>query len=318
MSSQTPTRIEPSRLRIGTRASPLAMRQAEEARQRICRANRLDRDRVELYPIATTGDRRTDRPLADLGGKGLFAREIDSALLDGQIDLAIHSAKDLPGLLPEGLTIAAVLPRQDPRDCLVSGCARTIPELPLGATVGTCSPRRQAQLLHVRPDLSVVPLRGNVGTRLAAVAAGGPLDATLLASAGLRRMGIQGERIHPVAVDELLPALGQGAVAIVVRKGDPDRRRLAERAGDPPSARALDAERGLLGALVGDCHTPIAGLATERAGRIRLVGEILTRDGSRRIRREREGPTSDPSGIGERLAGELLAVAGPGFWESGS
>ena len=191
MAPAMPSRtIQAKRWRLGTRASPLARAQAEEARRRICQANRFDGACLELYPIATTGDRRTDKPLADLGGKALFAKEIDDALLRGEVDLAIHSAKDLPGSLPDGLAIAAALPRGDPLDCLICHSADAISRLPPGARVGTCSPRRRAQLLHRRLDLSVGPLRGNIGTRLAAVEqSGGAFDATILAAAGLQRMG---------------------------------------------------------------------------------------------------------------------------------
>ena len=303
------------RLRLGTRGSPLALAQAREARRRICHASGLGEDAVELYPITTTGDRQTDRPLVELGGKGLFAKEIDRALLSEEIDLAVHSAKDLPGNLPPGLGIAAALPRASPFDCLVCECAPDIGGLPRNAQVGTCSPRRQAQLLHLRPDLEIAPLRGNVGTRLSSVAPRGTLTATVLAAAGLQRLGIGGKSIHAIGPAEMLPAIGQGVIAALVRADDAYSRTLAGHASDPASEFALAAERSLVRCLEGDCHTPVAGLAMVQAGDIRLIGEILTFDGSRRIRKEISGPTEEAEALGRLLASRLLGAAGADFWE---
>ncbi len=305
----------PKRWRLGTRGSPLALVQAEEARRRLCSTNDIARDLVELYPISTTGDRRTDRPLADLGGKGLFAKEIDAALLAGSIDIAIHSAKDLPGELPRGIAIAAALPREDPLDCLICEIAATIRHLPRHSRIGTCSPRRQAQLLHLRPDVEIAPVRGNVGTRLASVAPDGPFTATVLAAAGLRRLGIRGPSIRPIGAAEMLPAVGQGVITALVREDDENSRAVASRMNDPDSACALAAERSLLRALEGDCRSPIAGLALVRNGRVLLEGEILKLDGSERIRDRLAGPIESAASIGETLASALSRSAGPDFWE---
>ena len=309
-----PTRDPARRWRLGTRGSPLALAQAEAARRRICAARHLPLDRVQLYPISTLGDRRRDRPLAELGGKAVFSREIDAALVAGRIDIAIHSAKDLPGILAPGLTIAAALPRADPRDCLVSA-AGDLRRLPPGATVGTGSPRRRAQLLALRPDLEIRPLRGNVGTRLAAVAPAGALAATLLACAGLDRLRLRPPNLHPIHPDDLLPAVGQGVIAAVVRADDPAAADLAAGAGDAATATALAAERGLLAALGGDCHSPIAGHARLHAGEVRLSGEILSPDGSIRFRRQVAGPAAAAADLGAGLAAELNRLAGPGFWD---
>ena len=305
-----------TRWRLGTRGSPLALAQAREARYRMCSANGIAEDAVQVYSIKTTGDRRTDRPLAELGGKGLFAKEIDTALLDGEIDIAIHSAKDLPGMLHPGVRIAATLPREATFDCLVCRTAGTIQQLPRGAPVGTCSPRRHAQLLYLRPDLEILPVRGNVGTRLASVSPQGSLAATVLAAAGVRRLGIRDRAIHPVSVEEMLPAVGQGVIAAVVREGDEESLTFASRASDPFAEYALKAERSLLASLNGDCHSPIAGLALVQSGQIQLTGEILRRDGSERIRKRITGPVETADQLGRELAADLRRSAGPGFWPS--
>ena len=269
---------------------------------------------LKSIPLPLRGDRRTDRPLAELGGKGLFAKEIDTALLDGVIDIAIHSAKDLPGMLPPGVRIAAALPRAEPFDCLVCRRATTIERLPRGARVGTCSPRRRAQLLYSRPDLEILPIRGNIGTRLASVAPKGPLAATVLAAAGLRRLGIRDRDIHPVGVEEMLPAVGQGVIAVVVREDDKESLAFASRASERIAECVLTAERSLLVSLDGDCHSPIAGLALVKSGQIQLTGEILRLDGSERIRKQVAGPVEKADRLGRELAADLTHSAGPEFW----
>jgi hydroxymethylbilane synthase len=280
---------------------------------------------VETVVIRTTGDTVQNRTLADIGGKGLFTKEIDEALLDGRIDVAVHSMKDLPTELPQGLALAAVLPREDPRDVLLlrPGLATSglgaggdvFDLLPIGATVGTASLRRGAQMLARRPDLRVVPMRGNVGTRLDKLGRG-EADATLLAFAGLRRLGLSPAGMIVLSETAMLPAVAQGAIGVVVRDGA---EALAQGLDDPASARCVAAERGFLAALDGSCRTPIAGLATEAAdGRFSLDGMVATPDG-RSLRRRTWIADSDVAdrpdlaactafgaACGRALAGEIV------------
>ena len=243
-------------LKLGTRKSPLAMAQAEEARDRLIAAHGLVRDAIQLVPVTASGDRIQDRPLAEIGGKALWTKELDAWLLSGEIDFAVHSAKDVETIRPEGIAIAAVLPREDVRDVLVG--AESIRALPQGARVGTSAPRRAAQLLHARPDCTVVPFRGNVATRLARLAAD-EADATFLAAAGLNRLGQHGVG-HPLPAAEWLPAPGQGAIAIECRAGDAETRSLLAAIDHSESRRAVMAERALLAALGGNCHSAVAVL----------------------------------------------------------
>jgi hydroxymethylbilane synthase len=262
-------------LRLGTRGSKLARVQAGI----VARALQQRGTACEIVPVKTTGDRILDRPLADAGGKGLFTKELEEALLSGAIDLAVHSMKDVPTALPQGLTIAAILPREDPSDAFIAKRARTLAELPAGARVGTSSVRRKAQLLRSRPDLECVPLRGNVDTRLAKLEAG-ETDAILLALAGLKRLGIA-ERITSVLdPDEWLPSLAQGAAGIEIRLADARTALLIAALNDEAASTELACERAFQAALDGSCRTPIAGLARIEGTRLCFRGEVIAPDGS--------------------------------------
>jgi hydroxymethylbilane synthase len=290
---------------LGTRGSPLALMQANQARQRLAEAHGWEIERIALKVIRTSGDAIQDRPLAEAGGRGLFTKEIDAALLAGAIDAAAHSAKDLPSIMPDGVVIAAYLPREDVRDALVSALADTIEGLPLGATFGAASLRRQAQALRLRPDLKPVLLRGNVETRLNKAESGG-VGATLLALAGLKRLGL-GHRARAVLdIDRFLPAPGQGAIAITARAGDTRVLEALKAISDAETWVTLTAERAFLAELEGSCRTPIAGLARLDAGRLRLTGEVLRPDGSERFDVAAEGAPADAERLG-REAGRDLA-----------
>lgn len=301
-------------LRLGTRGSVLALWQSEFVRERLLAAHPglAAEGGIEIVTIRTTGDRVQDRRLADIGGKGLFAKEIEEALLAGRIDLAVHSLKDLETWLPEGLEIGCVLPREDPRDVLISRGGGGLAALPAGARIGTASLRRQAQILRRRPDLRVLPLRGNVDTRLAKLDRG-EIDATLLALAGLVRLG-RADRVDEILAPEImLPAVGQGALAVECRAEDARMRALLRPLEDPASAACAMAERAMLAALDGSCRTPIAGLAVIEAGRLSLEGLLAAPDGSAEIRGSRAGAVADAAALGRELGVELRRRAGPGF-----
>ena len=302
-------------LRIGTRGSPLALAQATMVREALVAAHPgLAAAPPEIVAIKTTGDRVTERPLADLGGKGLFTKEIEEALLSGAVDLAVHSMKDVPTALPEGLLIASVLPREDPRDALISRDAATLAALPAGAVVGTASLRRKAQILHARPELTVANLRGNVETRIKKIA-DGAADATLLALAGLRRLGLADRARAVLEPDEMLPAVAQGAIGIECRAADEAVRALLAPLDHAESARCIAAERGLLAALDGSCRTPIAALATLAApDRLSLRAMVLRPDGSEVHETARAGPAADAVAMGRDAGAELKARAGPNFF----
>ncbi len=305
----------PSRpLRIGTRGSPMALSQTRAVRDRLVAAHPelAAPDAVEIVTIRTTGDRVQNRPLAEIGGKGLFAKEIDEALRDRRVDLAVHSLKDLETWLPDGIVIACIPPRDDPRDALLSPRWPRLDSLPKGAVVGTASLRRQAQLLHHRPDLKVVALRGNAGTRIRKLDAG-EVDATLLALSGLQRIGCADRATEILPREIMLPAVGQGALAVECRAADEAIRALLAPLDDPPSAACATAERALLAALDGSCHTPIAALAEIEHGALMIEGLLLTPDGSRAIRARRTGAVADAALIGAELGAELRARAGPEF-----
>jgi hydroxymethylbilane synthase len=261
-------------LRLGTRGSKLALAQAGVVREALA-ANEIS---CELVTVRTTGDRIQDRPLAAAGGKGLFAKELEDALLGRRIDLAVHSMKDLPTVLPGGLEIAAVLPREDPRDAFLSFRANSLDALPAGARIGTSSVRRRAQVARQRSDLDIVLLRGNVDTRLAKLDAG-EIDAAILAHAGLKRLGLEHRATMVLPLDAWLPALSQGAIGIEVRKGDAAVEAVAA-SNHSPTAVALACERAFQQALDGSCTTPIGGLAEVADGRLRFRGEVLAPDGS--------------------------------------
>jgi hydroxymethylbilane synthase len=300
-------------LRIGTRGSPLALAQASQVRERLAAAHGIAAERIALEIIRTTGDMIRDRPLAEAGGKGLFTKEIEEALIAGAIDLAVHSAKDMPTVLPAGLTIAAVLPREDPRDVFISRKAKSLRELPAGAKVGTASLRRQALVLRARRDLSVVPMRGNVETRLRKLDAG-EVDATLLALAGLKRLGLQAAATALLPLDEFLPAVGQGVIAIEARADDAKTCALLAAVDDRDTATALAAERAFLAVLDGSCRTPIAGHATIAHGRLAFRGLIAKPDGSETFETARTGAVADAAALGADAGRELRSRAGADFF----
>jgi hydroxymethylbilane synthase len=305
--------LQASTIRIGTRGSPLAMAQTREVRERLEAAHGPGRWIFEVRAIRTSGDRIQDRPLADAGGKGLFTKEIEEALLVGEIDLAVHSMKDMPTLLPVGLTVDCYLPREDVRDAFISSKAATLAGLPKGAVVGTSSLRRQAQVKHLRPDLTIVPLRGNVETRLRKLEEG-VADATLLACAGLKRLGLVERITAPVPTEEMLPAVAQGAIGVETRGGDIAMAELLAPINHEATALAVAAERAFLAKLEGSCRTPIAGLAELAGGRLAFRGMILTPDGHLCHATRREGRPEEALALAEDAAAELLAKAGPDFF----
>jgi hydroxymethylbilane synthase len=302
-------------LRIGTRGSPLALAQAHETRDRLMAAHGLPNEAFTIVVIKTTGDRVLDRALSEIGGKGLFTKEIEEALIAGDIDLAVHSMKDMPTVLPDGLVLAAYLPREDVRDAFVSHRHDSLAALPRGAVVGSSSLRRRAQLLHRRPDLLVVEFRGNVQTRMKKLAEG-VAEATFLACAGLRRLGMEAEIRAPISVEEMLPAVAQGAIGIETRADDAATLGLLSPIGCAETATRLAAERAFLAGLDGSCRTPIGGLATLDDGRLRLRGEIIRPDGSERLTTERLGLAADAAALGADAAAELRSRGGDGFFDA--
>lgn len=300
-------------LKIGTRGSPLAIAQAEEARARLVSRHDLPETAFEIVVIRTTGDAVQDRPLSALGGKGLFTKEIEEALIDQRIDIAVHSMKDMPTVLPEGLGITCVLPRSDVRDAFVSTRYERLDDLPDGALFGTSSLRRRAQLLNRRPDLKMVEFRGNVQTRLSKLGAG-VADATLLAAAGMVRMGRLDLAAGAIEPDILLPAVAQGAIGIEQRLDDDATTALLSAINDEKTSTQLAAERSFLAGLDGSCQTPIAGLATLDGDRVEFQGEIIRPDGSERLATARSGPSSDAAAMGRDAAVELRRRGGDGFF----
>ena len=298
-------------LTLGTRGSPLALAQARETRRRLAAAHDWDEARVAIAVIRTSGDIIQDRPLAEAGGKGLFTKEIDSALLDGRIDFAVHSAKDLPTALPDGVALAGFLSREDPRDALVSALADSIAGLPHGARLGAASLRRRAQALRLRPDLRVELLRGNVETRLAK-AESGAVDATLLAMAGLKRLGLAHRARAALDIDAFLPAVGQGAIALSARQGDARTIEALAAIDDVATATALAAERAYLAVLDGSCRTPIAGHARLEDGRLVLRGQVLREDGSESFETRIAGAAADAARLGAEAGRDLLGRLPPG------
>jgi hydroxymethylbilane synthase len=307
---------DPDLLRIGTRGSPLALAQAHETQALIEAAHGAPTPlgATSIVEIATTGDLVLDRPLADIGGKGLFSKEIDRALLDRRVDLAVHSMKDLETWMPDGIVIAAVLEREDVRDAFISEHHASLFDLPEGAVIGTASVRRQAQILNRRPDLKCVTFRGNVQTRLAKLV-DGQADATILACAGLNRLNKAEVVTQAIDVEDMLPAVAQGAVAVTCRAGDDRVLDLLSSINHAPSLARVTAERAMLEALDGSCRTPIGGLATlsDDGTEMTLRGLIARGDGSTLHRAEAMGPVSDAYRLGKDLGERLKAVAGPGF-----
>jgi hydroxymethylbilane synthase len=268
---------------------------------------------IEIVVVKTTGDQVLDRPLAEIGGKGLFTQEIEEGLLAGTLDLAVHSMKDMPTVLPDGLVIGAVLPRADPRDALIARGPRSVAELPRGSVVGTASLRRAAQLRAARPDLQVVPLRGNVQTRLRKLDAG-EVGATFLAMAGLLRLDLEREVSAALEPEEMLPAVAQGAIGIESRADDPPVRELLVGVNHEPTMVRITAERAFLGALDGSCRTPIAALAELEAGRLRLRGLVASPDGRQLERIEARGDTREASALGQDAGDTVRARLSDDFF----
>ena len=300
-------------LRIGSRGSPLALVQAREVQARLAAACGLDAERIEIKIIRTTGDVVQDRPLSAVGGKGLFTKEIEEALLSGVIDLAVHSSKDMTTVLPEGLVLSAFLPREDPRDAFISRKVKTLRELPAGAVVGTASLRRAAMVKRLRPDLAIAPLRGNVETRLRKIEAG-EADATLLAVAGLKRLGLLASATALLNVDEFVPAVGQGAIGIETRADDTKSRALLAKIDDANTATAVTAERAFLAVLDGSCRTPICGHARIDKDVVCFRGLIVKPDGSEAFEVFRNGPRAQAAALGADAGRELKARGGADFF----
>ena len=293
-------------IRIGTRGSPLALAQAREVRARLMAAHRLPETAFEIVVIKTTGDTIQDRPLAEVGGKGLFTKEIEDALLSSDVHLAVHSMKDMQTVLPSGLKIGAVLPREDPRDAFISLKYKSLDEMPARAVVGTSSLRRHAQVKRLRPDIEVVGFRGNVETRLRKLEEG-VADATFLACAGLNRLGLSDRITGPVPLDAMLPAVAQGAVAVEIRVDDTETAALIAPLNDEATAICVTAERAFLARLEGSCRTPIAGHAKLDAGMIAFHGMTFSPDGRECFTATRSGPASEAAALGTSAANELLA-----------
>lgn len=301
-------------LKIGTRGSPLALAQAHETRARLMAAHGLPEEAFEIVIISTTGDRVQNRALREIGGKGLFTKEIEEAMLSGEIDIAVHSSKDMPVEQPKGLVLDCFLEREDPRDAFVTLDGKGFGELPQGAVVGTSSLRRRAQLLARRPDVTVVEFRGNVQTRMRKLA-DGVAEATFLAMAGLNRLNAKDISCRAVEPSDMLPAIAQGVIGIERRADDPEADRLLAPLRHEETHVRVAAERSLLAGLDGSCETPIAGLATLDGGVLVLKGEILRTDGSEVISGERSGAASDAAAMGADLAAELLSQATDDFFD---
>ena len=301
-------------LKLGTRGSPLALAQANETRERLAKAFDLPFEAFEIVAIKTTGDRIIDRPLKDIGGKGLFTREIEDALLSGAIDIAIHSMKDMPTLQPGGLLLDTYLPREDVRDGFVSPAYARLADLPERAMVGTSSLRRRAQVLVAYPHLEVVEFRGNVQTRLKKLD-DGVATCTFLAMAGLNRLGRSEVARGALDPSEMLPAIAQGAIGIERRANDPRAAEMLSAIHDEMTGQQLAAERAFLAALDGSCETPIAGLAVLDGNTLHLRGEVLRPDGSQSIKDARSAPIADGAELGRAMAADMLKMAGPGFFD---
>ncbi len=294
-------------LRIGSRGSRLALWQAAFIRSLI--ENKFPKIKIELSQIRTTGDKNLDLPLSKIGGKEVFVKEIEEALLRDEIDVAVHSMKDLPTFLPEGLVIGAAAQRHDPRDALVSNRDIKLYELPKGAKVGTSSLRRQAQILHLRPDLQIVPLRGNVDTRLRKLKTEG-LDSVVLALAGLERMGFKNEVTEPFSIHVLVPAPGQGTVAVECREDDVEVTRILSEINHEDSGITASAERAFLEGIGGSCEIPVGCYAMIKEDRIKILGLIASPDGREMIREEIEGPLKNHKATGRELARRILEQGG--------
>lgn len=305
---------EARKVRIGTRGSDLALAQARELKARIEAANPQHDLDIEIVVISTMGDRVLDRPLSEIGGKGLFTQEIEAQLSDGRIDMAVHSSKDMPTALPDGLELSAFLPREDVADAFLSSEAKGLTALPHGAVVGSSSLRRQALIRRMRPDLSVITFRGNVNTRLRKLSEG-EVAATLLAQAGLKRLGFEHHITALMPIDEFPPAPGQGAICVETRIGDSATGALLAGVNHAATFTALSCERAFLGALDGSCRTPIAGHATVGDGRVAFHGMILTPDGTQAHEVRLDGEAGAAAAIGREAAERVRAAAGEKFFE---
>ena len=312
MTRDLPTPSRP--LRIGTRGSPLALAQAHETRARLGAAFDLPDEAFEIVVIKTTGDQIIDRPLKEIGGKGLFTREIEQALLSGEIDIAVHSMKDMPVLQPKGLLLDTYLPREDVRDAFVSPSVGSLADLAAGSLVGTSSLRRKAQVLVAYPHLEVVEFRGNVQTRLKKLA-DGVAACTFLAMAGLNRLGRADVATAAIAPEVMLPAVAQGAIGIERRADDSRAADMLAAIHHAETGQRLAAERSFLATLDGSCETPIAGLAELNGNTLRLRGEILRPDGSESLSDDQSAPVEDGAELGRVMAAKLLARAGEGFFD---
>lgn len=301
-------------IRIGTRGSALALAQAGETRARLMAAHGLPEEAFEITVISTSGDRIQDRPLSTAGGKGLFTKEIEEALLDGRIDLAVHSSKDMATVLPDGLELSAFLEREDVRDAFIGREVTRLADLPQGATLGTSSLRRQALALRLRPDLKVGLFRGNVQTRLKKLA-DGVAEGTLLAVAGLKRLRMLDAASHIMPVEEFPPALGQGAICIESRAGDERIEALLSPINHLPTAEALACERAFLAVLDGSCRTPIAGHAQILGEELHFSGMVLTPDGREAHEVSLSGSAADAASIGAEAGRQVRGRAGPHFFE---
>lgn len=307
-----------SPLKIGTRGSPLALAQAYETRERLMAAFDLPEQAFDIVVIKTTGDDRTmidaDRPLKEIGNKGLFTKEIEEAMLDGSIDISVHSTKDMPTEQPEGLVLDVFLPREDVRDAFISAKYNSLTDLPEGAVVGTSSLRRKAQLMSVRPDLKVVEFRGNVQTRLKKLE-DGVADCSFLAMAGLRRLGLENKAASAIEPDDMLPAVAQGAIGIERRADDALAEHMLAALHHAETGTRVLCERAFLRALDGSCETPIAALSEIVGTQIHLRGEVLKTDGSQRLQTEGVAPLDEAEALGRALGEQLLKDAGPGFFD---
>ena len=302
-----------SPLRIGTRGSPLALAQAYETRERLSIAFGLSLDSFEIVVIKTTGDKVLNRPLKEIGGKGLFTKEIEEALLQESVDIAVHSMKDMPVKQPDGLILDTFLPREDVRDAFVSRIHKSLADIPQGATVGTSSLRPKAQLMSKRPDLKIVEFRGNVQTRLKKLD-DGVAECTFLAVAGLNRLKMEDIITAPISTDEMLPAVAQGAIGIERREKDIKVATMLEAIHNSTTGLLLSAERAFLEALDGSCETPIAGLAEFKNENLRFRGEILKTDGSEVYSDEQVVSKEDATVVGIEMAHKLLSQAGNDFF----
>ena len=312
MTLKLPTPAQP--LMIGTRGSPLALAQAHETRARLAQAFDLPFEAFTIVVIKTTGDKIIDRPLKEIGGKGLFTREIEADMLSGKIDIAVHSMKDMPTLQPEGLVLDTYLPREDVRDAFISPTSKGLADLPAGTVIGTSSLRRRAQLMLKRPDLEVVEFRGNLQTRLMKLDQG-VAAATFLAMAGLNRLGMSEVPATAIETDVMLPAVAQGAIGIERRVEDTNVADMLAAIHDTPTGQRLAAERAFLLALDGSCETPIAGLAELDGNSLHLRGEVLRPDGSESLTDAVTCPIEDGVQAGTEMAQKLLAQAGPKFFD---